>query len=123
MALHSALLKSNADASLLCAIETLISETDFSLLYNKKRNLFSVGYSLREEALSNSYYDLLASEARQTSFVAIMLGAVPKKHWFATGRSLSVFIGYGGLYSWTGTAFEYFYAEPYYAGGCQFHDL
>ncbi len=85
----------------------LFDETDFSCLYDKKLCLFSIGYSIEEEKLTNSFYDILASENRQASFVAIAKGDVPKKHWFTLGRALVSREGYRGLISWTGTMFEY----------------
>ncbi|MFZ7120805.1 MAG: GH36-type glycosyl hydrolase domain-containing protein [Eubacteriaceae bacterium] len=89
-------------------INDIIQSTQFIHLYNPKRNLFSIGYNVEEEKLTNSYYDLLASEARVASYLAIAFGEVPKKHWFKLGRSISVIDGYRGLVSWTGTMFEYF---------------
>ena len=91
-------------------INLIIDATEFKQLYNEKRNLFSIGYNVEEERLTNSYYDLLASEARTTSYWAIAKGEVPKKHWFKLGRAISEIDGNRGLVSWTGTMFEYFMA-------------
>lgn len=88
-------------------IDEIIASTDFSLLYDEKRELFSIGYDKEEEKLSNSYYDLLASEARQTSFIAIAKGDIPQKHWFRLGRSLTLVGDRRVLLSWSGTMFEY----------------
>ncbi|MGI6705295.1 MAG: GH36-type glycosyl hydrolase domain-containing protein [Clostridia bacterium] len=88
-------------------IDQIIENTDFALLYDEKRELFSIGYDKEEERLSNSYYDLLASEARQTSFVAIAKGDIPQKHWFRLGRSLTLVGDRRVLLSWSGTMFEY----------------
>ena len=88
-------------------VETLIDQTDFSFLYSEKTKLFSVGFNLEENKLIDSYYDFLASEARQASVVAITKRDVPLKHWNNLSRTLTVFKGYKGLVSWTGTAFEY----------------
>jgi len=86
----------------------VLSETMiFIPLYDKKKQLFSIGYNVEENKLSNSYYDLLASEARQTSYICIARGEIPPTHWFKMGRSLTVVDGYKGLISWTGTMFEY----------------
>jgi cyclic beta-1,2-glucan synthetase len=79
----------------------------FLPLYDKKKQLFSIGYNLDESKLTNSYYDLLASEARQTSYICIARGEIPSSHWFKMGRALTVVDGYKGLVSWTGTMFEY----------------
>ncbi len=88
-------------------IEVMIESTEFTHLYDKKRNLFSIGYQVEEEKLTNSYYDLLASEVRITSYLAVARREVPQKHWFKLGRALSVVNGNRGLVSWTGTMFEY----------------
>ena len=88
-------------------LDKLINEMDFSLLYDKKKNVFSIGYNLEEGRLTNSFYDLLASEARQTSFLAVAKHVAPVKHWFSLGRSLTKLNRDKGLVSWTGTMFEY----------------
>ena len=88
-------------------IQKIIDETDFSYLYSNKNNLFSVGFNLEENTLIDSYYDFLASEARQASLVAIAKRDIPLKHWNNLSRTLTVYKGYKGLISWTGTAFEY----------------
>src|SRR5205085_951777 len=54
-----------------------------------------------------SYYDLLASEARLASFIAIAKGDVPQEHWFRLGRQLTPVDGGRALISWTATMFEY----------------
>lgn len=87
--------------------QSIISNTEFKPLFDDKRQLFSIGYSAEDEQLNRSYYDLLASEARQTSFIAIAKGDVDQKHWFRLGRSLTYSDKYRGLVSWSGTMFEY----------------
>jgi cellobiose phosphorylase len=81
--------------------------TKFAPLYNERRHLFYIGYDLEEKEPTNSYYDLLASEARQTSYITIARGEIPPKHWFMLGRSLTVVDRFKGLVSWSGTMFEY----------------
>ncbi len=88
-------------------IDKLINETDFKILYNKQQRLFSIGFNVEENALTDSYYDLLASEARQASIVAIAKKDIEPKHWNALSRTLTTFNEYKGLISWSGTAFEY----------------
>ena len=88
-------------------IDNLIENTDFSKLYNSKNRLFSVGYNIEEGKLTDSYYDLLASEARQTSLVAIAKKDISEKHWCNLSRTLTTLNNYKGLISWSGTAFEY----------------
>ena len=73
----------------------------------KTENLFRIGYDVENDSLGKSYYDLLASESRQASFVAIAKGDVPKKHWFKLGRSMTLMGKSKGLVSWSGTMFEY----------------
>ncbi len=88
-------------------VTALSMHTAFAPLYDDRRHLFHIGYNVEEKKLSNSYYDLLASEARQTSYIAIARGEVPPKHWFMLGRSLTVVDRFKGLVSWSGTMFEY----------------
>ena len=88
-------------------IKKLIENTDFSKLYNKEQKLFSIGFNIEENKLTDSYYDLLASEARQASLVAIIKKDVDAKHWNALSRTLTVLNNKKGLISWSGTAFEY----------------
>ncbi|NSW91494.1 MAG: glycosyl transferase [Firmicutes bacterium] len=88
-------------------INKLINNVKFSTLYDKKRQLFYIGYDVEKNRFSKAYYDLLASESRQTSFIAIARGEVDKKHWFKLGRRLTMADDCRGLVSWTGTMFEY----------------
>lgn len=94
-------------ASLSRRMLKIADETAFAPLYDEKKQLFSIGFNIEENRLTSSYYDLLASEARQTSFLAIARGEVGVKHWFKLGRSLTASDGYRGLVSWSGTMFEY----------------
>ena len=89
-------------------INKVIAETFFKQLYEPKRHLFSIGYSFEYGRLSNSYYDLLASEARQTSYLAIASGEIESKHWNRLGRNMAKVGKHKGLKSWSGTMFEYF---------------
>ncbi len=88
-------------------IDTAIKEADFSLLYNKEHQIFSIGYNIEENKLTDSYYDLLASEARQASFIAISKRDIPSKHWTKLSRTLTTLGRSKGLISWSGTSFEY----------------
>ena len=89
------------------AIDNIIENTDFSVLYNSKKRLFSIGFDVEQNKLTNSYYDLLASEARQASLIAIAKKDVPAKHWNSLSRTLTSLKKCKGLISWSGTAFEY----------------
>ncbi len=87
--------------------EDLFHAMDFSFLFDLTRKQFSIGYQVAENKLDANCYDLLASEARLTSFIAIAKGDVPASHWFRLGRSLTP-VGRGSaLISWSGSMFEY----------------
>ncbi|OCT14008.1 glycosyl transferase family 36 [Paenibacillus pectinilyticus] len=88
-------------------LEALIIETDFRPLYDYKAKLFVLGYHASSNQRDNILYDLLASEARQTSFVAIALGQVSVSHWLALGRTAKRQGNQTTLVSWSGTMFEY----------------
>ncbi|HSK06645.1 MAG TPA: glucoamylase family protein, partial [Acidimicrobiia bacterium] len=85
----------------------LAEEMDFSFLMNVDNKLLSVGYRVGEEALDQSHYDLLASEARLASFVGIAKGDLPPSHWFRLGRSMTPMGVDAALISWSGSMFEY----------------
>jgi cyclic beta-1,2-glucan synthetase len=87
--------------------EELAAAMNFKMLYNAERHLFALGYNLTLSKMDNAHYDLLASEACLTSFLAIARGDVPKKHWFQLGRPLTRAGGMRVLLSWGGTMFEY----------------
>ena len=93
--------------TLLDIIDRIISDTDFSYLYSKENRLLSIGFNVEENKLTETYYDLLASEARQASLVAIAKKDVEAKHWNNLSRTLTKIDRYKGLISWSGTAFEY----------------
>ena len=93
---------------MLTELEDLIYSTDFTKLFFEDSNLFSIGLDGDRNVLVQSTYDMLESEARQTSLVAIALNQVSYKHWFALSRTLVTLDGYKGLASWSGTAFEYY---------------
>nr|WP_106058387.1 glucoamylase family protein [Clostridium vincentii] len=90
------------------AIYKSIKEMNFYFLYDNQRDLFFIGYNLEENSLGKSYYDLLASESRATSFITIALNQIPQKHWFNLGRSMTNAFKGKSLVSWSGTMFEYF---------------
>jgi cyclic beta-1,2-glucan synthetase len=87
--------------------QQLFREMDFSFLFDPTRKLFSIGFRVQDGTLDASYYDLLASEARLASFLAIAKGDVAPDHWFRLGRALTP-VGRGSaLISWSGSMFEY----------------
>ena len=83
----------------------------FRFLYDPQRRILSIGFRLADAEgpgrLDPSYYDLLASEARLASFIAIARGELPEAHWFHLGRLVTSVHGVPTLLSWSGTAFEY----------------
>jgi len=83
------------------------SAMDHSFLYDKGRQLLTIGYSVGERRRDKSFYDLLASEARLSSFVAIAQGHLPQENWFALGRMLTNPGGEPVLLAWDGSMFEY----------------
>lgn len=85
----------------------IFSDMDFGDLYDANKGLFSIGMNVHRNELNDSHYDLLASEARQTGFIAIAKGDVPGKHWFRLSRPLTVAGESRVLLSWGGTMFEY----------------
>jgi cyclic beta-1,2-glucan synthetase len=88
-------------------IQTLSAGMDMRFLYAPKRKLFAIGYNVSTARLDPSSYDLLASEARLGSFVAIARGDVPLEHWFSMSRPYGAIGRQRVLLSWTGTMFEY----------------
>ncbi len=93
--------------ALAAAAQSMADEMDFSMLYDAKKKLFSIGYEEAEGALSKCNYDLLASEARTAVFVAIAKGDAPQESWFHLKRPFRSYKGEDVLLSWSGTAFEY----------------
>ena len=92
---------------LVTAAETEFRGIDFGFLFNKKRKVFHIGYNVESEHLDPNFYDLLASEARLASLIAIARGDVPRSHWLHLSRPLTVTRGMMTLLSWSGTMFEY----------------
>ena len=82
-------------------------QADFSFLYHRKRHLFHIGYRVAEQQLDAGFYDLLASESRLTSLLAIAKGDVPVRHWASLGRPFYAVGADAGLRSWSGSMFEY----------------
>ncbi|WP_124084026.1 GH36-type glycosyl hydrolase domain-containing protein [Burkholderia gladioli] len=80
---------------------------EFGFLLDPVRKLLSIGFAVADGRLDPGNYDLLASEARLASFVAIAKGDVPVRHWFRLGR-LARPVGHGAvMISWSGSMFEY----------------
>ena len=80
---------------------------EFDFLLDRERLLLSIGYLVSEGTLDPNCYDLLASEARLASFIAIAKGDVPARHWFRLGRAGTPVAHGAALISWSGSMFEY----------------
>jgi cyclic beta-1,2-glucan synthetase len=76
-------------------------------LYDENRRLFAIGYVVGGPLEFTSHYDLLASESRLASLVAIAKNDVPVEHWFTLRRPRGVGEDWQTLLSWSGTMFEY----------------
>ncbi len=88
-------------------IQKEIDRIDMRFLYDPARRLFAIGYNPAMTSKDTSYYDLLASEARLASLIAISRGEVPVRHWFSLSRPFGTSHGHKVLLSWSGTMFEY----------------
>jgi len=93
--------------SLVAEMDAIIEATDFTFLYNKRRGAFHIGYNVDSARLDPNYYDLLASEARIASLLAISKGDAPVSHWLSLSRPVTETNGMRALLSWSGTMFEY----------------
>ncbi len=83
------------------------ADIEFDFLYDKTKHLLTVGYNVEEHRIDASYYDLLASEARLSTFVGIAQGKLPQESWFSLSRLLTNAGGRPILLSWSGSMFEY----------------
>jgi len=87
--------------------EAYLQAMDFRFLYDPQRHVFHLGYHVEAEKLDPNHYDLLASEARLASVLAIAKGDVPQNHWLHLARPITTVDGMRPLLSWNGSMFEY----------------
>lgn len=87
--------------------QALAEAMEFAPLYDRERRLFHIGYDVSADRFDPHYYDLLASEARLASFVAIAKSEIPLRHWPTLGRPMRRIDRQVGLLSWNGSMFEY----------------
>ena len=84
------------------------ADMDFSFLFDKSRDLFAIGYNVGDQRLDNSFYDLLASEARLASLCADRPGPGRARsigsRWAECSRRRAA---RPTLLSWSGSMFEY----------------
>ena len=103
----AAFAKEQGDEELAGRLDGLAGEMDFSFLYDPARSLFAICYDPLRQRRTGGWYDLMASEATLTSYLAVARGQAPRRHWRALGRTLLGRDGYRGLASWNGSMFEY----------------
>ena len=89
------------------AFRAMAMAMEFGFLFDRGRQLLSIGFLVSESALDPNCYDLLASEARLASFFAIAKGDIPARHWFRLGRAGTPVTHGTALISWSGSMFEY----------------
>ncbi len=101
--------KSTVDrfAAIAIAAKAMFYSMEFGFLFGAERQLLAIGFRPDDNSLDINVYDLLASEARLASFIAIAKGDLPAKHWFRLGRTMTPIDGGSGLISWSGSMFEY----------------
>jgi cyclic beta-1,2-glucan synthetase len=87
--------------------EHLVRETEFAFLADPGRQILSIGYDVRAQKLHEACYDMIASEARIATFIAIAREEIHQQSWFKLGREHARAYGRFLLLSWTGTMFEY----------------
>ena len=99
--------REQGDGALAGRIEALLAPMDFAPLYDPVRELFFISYDTAKGCGAGGCYDLMASEAMLTSYLAVARGEVPLRHWRRLGRGQLQKDGFRGLASWAGTMFEY----------------
>ena len=96
-----------AELERLAHVAGQFAQMEYGFLYDPARHLLAIGYNVDDHRRDPGFYDLLASEARLCSFVAIAQGQLPQETWFALGRLLTEVDGDATLLSWSGSMFEY----------------
>jgi cyclic beta-1,2-glucan synthetase len=87
-------------------ISKIIENTEWDFLYDSDKKLFYNGFS--PEGTTKSHYDMLMSECRILSYLAISEGIVDAEHWKKLSRTSGKVKQKYGCLSYSGTAFEYF---------------
>ena len=91
----------------LVGIVLQLCKVDYYFLYDEDQHLLSIGFNVDEHRRDAGFYDLLASESRLTTYVAIAQGQLPQQSWFSLGRQLTSVGNSAILISWSGSVFEY----------------
>jgi cyclic beta-1,2-glucan synthetase len=87
--------------------EQMAQETEFAFLVNPDRKILSIGYDMGAQHLHEACYDMIASEARIATFLAVARGDLPHQSWFKLSRDHVRAFDRFLLLSWSGTMFEY----------------
>lgn len=87
--------------------ERLADETEFGFLVHPYTRMLSIGFDADANKLLDACYDMLASEARIATFLAVARGELEQESWFKLARDHTMAYGRFALLSWTGTMFEY----------------
>jgi cellobiose phosphorylase len=103
----SSVLLINRIEKMVSDISRMVKAADFKPLFDNRKKLFHIGYHVSMQKPDRGHYDLLASEARLSSFLAIAKGDVPKRHWLSLGRPMTLVCGTPAFVSWSGSMFEY----------------
>ncbi len=114
------------EGELAARIDDIMRPMSFAPLYDRARGLFHICYDTAHERGAGGWYDLMASEAMLTSYIAVAKGDVPVRHWRHLSRARLQKDGYRGLASWTGTMFEYLMPElflPLYRGSLVYESV
>ncbi len=85
----------------------LAEDMNFAFLVAEGRQLLSIGYELSTKKVHSAVYDMLASEARIATFIAVAKGELSQQGWFKMARTHTMAFDRSILLSWTGTMFEY----------------
>lgn len=103
----SSVLLINRIEKMVSDISRMVKMADFKPLFDNRKKLFYIGYHVSMQKPDRGHYDLLASEARLSSFLAIAKGDVTKRHWLCLGRPMTLVRGTPAFVSWSGSMFEY----------------
>lgn len=87
--------------------EQMAQDTEFGFLVDPYRQILSIGFEMGKKKRHEACYDLIASEARIATFLAVARGDLLPQSWGKLGRDHTRVNGRFLLLSWSGTMFEY----------------
>lgn len=103
----AALLRTLGEHFVADRMERYVAKMDFNSLYDPARELLYISYDVAQGRYSGGHYDLFASEALLTVFLAVAKGDLPARCFRRLGRPMTRGEGAPVLLSWSGTMFEY----------------